>query len=182
LAAYPIIGVNNEPLKAGDLEADTAYTFRYYKEAFEYQGQFQVHAVAMEVESEPNDGQKAAYEERFGTKNISYIVNPESPYCVEKIGLKLQALAGGEFDNIYSDPVGAENARYQNWLKTRLQDKISLEMLDIPWLDVNTKIEYTSYITGETSQYIVKSISGSATGGTMSVEAIKFYPLYPDII
>lgn len=182
LAAYPIIGANNKPLKAGDLEANTAYTFRYYKEAFEYQGQYQVHAVAMEVEAEPSADVKASYEEQFGTKNISYMVNPESPFCVEKIGMKLQGLSGGEFDAIYSDPVGAENARYQNWQKTRLQDRISLEMLDIPWLDVNVKFEYTSYITGQTAQYIVKSISGSATGGTMTVEAIKFYPLYPDII
>ena len=51
-------------------------------------------------------------------------------------------------------------------------------MIDIPWLDVNCKIEYKSYIDGETHQYIVKSISSSTSEGTMSVELMRFYPLY----
>ena len=52
-------------------------------------------------------------------------------------------------------------------------------MIEIPWLGVNQKIEYTPGITGEKTVYMVKSKSGSTTGGTMTINAVRFQPLYP---
>ena len=59
---------------------------------------------------------------------------------------------------------------------------MTLEMVFIPWLDVNTKISYTDKENNETSSYIIKKISGSFMNATMTLEIIKFYENYPNII
>ena len=59
---------------------------------------------------------------------------------------------------------------------------MTLEMMFIPWLDVNTKISYTDKETNETNSYIIKRINGSFMDATMTIEIIKFYENYPNII
>lgn len=165
-------------LEAGVLRPNTSYCFKYYKGKFYYMGQFQVHGMCIETKKEPADKEKEENKKKYNCENIYYSVEPDSPYCVEKIGERIQVLSGDDYDNIYSDQLAVERAKWENWKTTRRQDAVTLEMIDIPWLDVNSKVEYTSYIDGETHQYIVKSINGSASEGTMTVELMRFYPLY----
>ena len=49
-------------------------------------------------------------------------------------------------------------------------------------VDVNTKISYTDKETNETNNYIIKKISGSFMDATMTIEMIRFYENYPNII
>ena len=169
-----------EALPAGYLKADGMYVFKYSKNALWYQGLYQIHVVAKEVSSPPTDDQKAADKAKYGTGKIRYIVNPHSPYSVEKIGEIVSVKTDDDYDNIYTEELAFERAEYDLWLSTRLNDSITLEMVSIPWLDVNQKIAYTSLNTGETSEYIVNQISDlNCSSGTMSITAIKFYPLYP---
>ena len=93
-----------------------------------------------------------------------------------------QPLSGGEFENIYSSELAQQRAEYEVWKSTRLQEQTEFTMITVPFLDVNQKIEFTSLRTGVKKQYITKSISGDLMSGIMSVNAIKFYPLYPFII
>jgi len=178
LSPIPLYTSSGELLDENSLKKDTSYCFKYYKGKLYYLGQFQVHGICIETSKEPTGTEKSEYNKRYNCQNIYYSVEPNSPYCIEKIGERIQVLSGDEYDNIYSDELAVERAKWENWKKTREQETISIEMIDIPWLDVNCKIEYTSYIDGETHQYIIKSINSSTSEGTMSLELMRFYPLY----
>ena len=159
--------VHYKPCEAGKFEAGKVYCFKYASclntgeteksMNWLYQGQYQIEALYK------NEDESTAF-------------------CVQKIGERLQVLSGGEFDDIQTDTIAQENAAYQNWLKCRLTDTISLEMIDIPFLQTNTKIEYVPQNSDIKETYIVKKISESFMTGTSTVEMMKFYRLYPNFM
>lgn len=102
--------------------------------------------------------------------------NPESPFYTEKdIGEIHLVLKDGEYNNIYTDQLALERARYELYLHCRMQDTIDLTMVPIYWLDVNRKIYINS--VGINAAYITKSIQiDLSPTGLMQVNAIKFYP------
>ena len=111
----------------------------------------------------------------------------QSPFTIEKIGRRNNICSGGDYDNITTDDLALQRAEYENWKSCRLTDAVSVDMIMIPWLDVNKKIGYTmrSGKPGEKhepSEYIVKDISMSLGSGTMTINMQKFYPYYPYII
>lgn len=116
---------------------------------------------------------------------IAYDDNPDSPFYVNgSIGRIRHVLYGGEYENITSDKLALERAKYELWKRTRLQDSITLTSIPNPWLDVNILISHA--IRGKSqenaAQYIIKSISTDyGIEGTQSINAITYYPLYPDI-
>ena len=55
-----------------------------------------------------------------------------------------------------------------------------MNLINIPWLDVNRKITYKSELT-DLATYMVESISGSNNSPTISVSATMFYPQYTTI-
>ena len=116
---------------------------------------------------------------------IAYDDNPDSPFYVNgSIGRIRHVLYGGEYENITSDKLALERAKYELWKSTRLQDSITLTSIPNPWLDVNVLISHA--IRGKSqenaAQYIIKSISTDyGIEGTQSINAITYYPLYPDI-
>ena len=92
--------------------------------------------------------------------------------------------AGDEYDNIYSDALAEQRARYEIYLRARLHDNISISCVPIYWLDVNTIIEYNlpNNTTQESDLWLIKSISTDvSTSGTQSISATRYYPLYADI-
>ena len=127
----------------------------------------------------PTAEEKAADAVDSPTTNISYVVEPDTPYGVDQIGVIRKVCSGGEYSDIYSEDLALQRAEYELWLASDMKNEISLEMIEIPWLGVNQKIEYTPGITGEKTVYMVKSKSGSTTGGTMTINAVRFQPLYP---
>ena len=116
---------------------------------------------------------------------IAYDDNPDSPFYVNgSIGRIRHVLYGGEYENITSDKLALERAKYELWKSTRLQDSITLTSIPNPWLDVNVLISHA--IRGKSqenaAQYIIKSISTDyGIEGTQRINAITYYPLYPDI-
>ncbi len=116
---------------------------------------------------------------------VAYDDNPDSPFYVNgSIGRIRHVLYGGEYENIASDKLALERAKYELWKSTRLQDSITLTSIPNPWLDVNVLISHA--IRGKSqenaAQYIIKSISTDyGIEGTQSINAITYYPLYPDI-
>ena len=116
---------------------------------------------------------------------IAYDDNPDSPFYISgSIGRIRHVLYGGEYENITSDKLALERAKYELWKRTRLQDSITLTSIPNPWLDVNVLISHA--IRGKSqenaAQYIIKSISTDyGIEGTQSINAITYYPLYPDI-
>lgn len=118
---------------------------------------------------------------------ISYDNNPSSPFYVgnpigsSSVGRIRIVLYGGEYDNIYSDDLAQQRADFEIYQRSRLNDSISMETIPIPWIDANIVISHRFGQKQEPSKYIVKSFSVDyATGGTMTINAISWYPYYEE--
>ena len=113
----------------------------------------------------------------------AYDNNPDSPFNIKNLGYEIYyEYSGGEYEKIYTDDLANQRARYEIWKSTNIQNNLTLEMVFIPWLDINTKISYTDKETNETNSYIIKRINGSFINATMTIEIIRFYENYPNII
>lgn len=145
------------PIDAERLEPNTDYVFKYRKAT--------------------NDllllGQYQAYGEYTCT-------DIDCPYSTTNLGYEIKQVM--QFEELESDSLCKQRAKYETWLATRMQDQLELNMVSIPFLDVNWKISYVTDTTHEKGDYIVKSISGSTSSGLMDVTLIRYSELYPDII
>lgn len=131
---------------------------------------------------------------------IAWEENPQSPFYVgEKLSgdnvasgtdqyinppifknMVRYVCSGDEYDNIYTNDLCIQRAKYELYLKSRLHDNISMTTVPIYWLDVNTIISYTLPQEDNPSYWLIKSISTDiSVSGTQTIEAIKYYPLYP---
>ena len=117
----------------------------------------------------------------------SYDNNPSSPFYVgdpigsSSVGRIRIVLYGGEYDNIYSDDLAKQRADFEIYQRSRLNDSISMETIPIPWMEANIVISHRFGQKQEPSKYIVKSFSVDyATGGTMTINAITWYPYYEE--
>ena len=92
--------------------------------------------------------------------------------------------AGSEYDNIYSDALAEQRARYEIYLRSRLHDNIQIVSAPIYWLEVNNIIEYNlpNSNSEESDLWLIKSINTDISpNGTQSISATRYYPLYADI-
>ena len=92
--------------------------------------------------------------------------------------------AGDEYDNIYSDSLAEQRARYEIYLRSRVHDSINITSVPIYWLEVNDIIEYNlpNSDSETTDLWLVKSVDTDiSANGTQSISAIRYYPLYADI-
>lgn len=160
LEKLPIVDDSGKPLPAGTLPAGVDVVFKYRRKdkAMYYLGQYQV----------------------FGE---AYDENPDSPFRIETLGRELLFVCeGGEYDDIYSNDLACQRARYEIYNHTVLSTSLDLELVSVPWLDVNQKISYILQKDQEEKQYIIKSISGSTTDAAMSISCVSFYPTYKYMI
>lgn len=108
--------------------------------------------------------------------------NPESPFYVGgSVGQIREVLCGGDYENIMSDELALERAKIEIYWKCRLNDSITLNIVPIPWMDVNIVVSHAPKDSETQNRYIVKSYSvdyGSITA-TMSVTMISYYAYYP---
>lgn len=115
-------------------------------------------------------------------KSIWQDTNPESPFYVNgPVGIIREVLCGGEYENITSDALAQQRAELEGYWKCRLNDNITLNVVPIPWIDVNIVVSHAPKQGDVTNRYIIKSYSvdyGSVSS-TMSVTMITFYPYYP---
>lgn len=152
----PIYDGNGDPLKAGDLKADTIYVFRYRRSTVDESGI--VSALFLL-------GQFQCYGK--------YVENSEDcPFSVKNLGYEImQSL---DYDGLSDDAACYNQAEYLTYSTTAMMDTVTLNMLIIPWLEVNTKVSYTPKYSNEKNQYIIKSFSWSTGAGTMSLVLYKF--------
>ena len=158
LSALPI--VNEDGTAAVIPEADTYYVVKYQKESnnFLFMGYQQPYAVAQDD-------------------------NPDSPFYVEgPVGKIRTVLQGGEYDNIYTNDLAMQRAEYELWLRTRLEDNVTLSCVPIYSLQTNTVVSKTLTNETEPTLFIIKTISTNLSyQGTQTVQMITYYPLYPTI-
>lgn len=136
--------------------APTYNVFKYRKanNDFYWLGEFEVYAESSE-------------------KNIS------SPFHKTKIDEVTKVCVGGEYEKIYSNSLAQDRADYELYHACRLKESVNINLIDIPWLDVNWLIEYQSYTTKDIKKYVTKQISGSTTGGIIDVSMVLFYDQDP---
>ena len=122
-----------------------------------------------------------------GTTPYGFIeeTNEDSPYYINGTAGKIRLVCiGGEYDNIFSDELAQDRAKYELYLHCRLQDQISITCVPIYWLDVNWLVELTlpnKQGKDKTNQYIIKNINTTlGTNGTQKITLMKYYPLYED--
>ena len=85
-------------------------------------------------------------------------------------------LSGGEFDNIYSNDLAMQRAKYELYLRAKLHDSIDITVVPIYWLDVNQIIEYQLPNESEVSYWLIKSISTDfSVDGSQKISAIRYY-------
>lgn len=156
---YPLVDVSGNPLPQNTIIEGNSYILQYKDSKYYYCGAAQIYADAEDD-------------------------NPDSPFYIgdNRENVVVSVLTGGDYDKIPSNDLAQQRADYELWKATRFEDSVVLVMKLVPWLGLNQKIEYKSIKTGEIDQYITKNISLDFTNATMTVTAIKFYPLYPNII
>lgn len=150
----PIVNDDGTPIIAGRMKSGQIYVFSYRRNqgktiqnCLYLLGQYQCYGV---------------YEE----------VNEECPFSIKNLGYEIVNRV--DYDQLYSDDLCYNQAEFLTYQSTALQDTLNLELIIIPWLDVNQKIKYTSKQSNETNQYMIKSFSWSSLSGTMSMTLYKF--------
>lgn len=190
----------DEPIAAGTLTAGEVYVFLLSKDyingqevqRFYLQGKWQTHAmavltdgtVAKDMWTDPETKiqyplySMEYFKRRYNCETVEFMVNPESPFTIQKIGVRLAAYSGGEYDAIYSDDLAMVRAHYENWKAARLTDNITLTTILMPFLDVNTKVSYRMQNSDEIKQYIIKNVSHDFASLTSTITMMTFYPYY----
>ena len=98
------------------------------------------------------------------------------PYSVPNLGYK--AVKVIENTSLYCDEVCQNQAEYETYQTTAKQDSISLQCIIIPFIEPNTKVRYTPFMTEEPNEYIIKKISWSSMSGVMSMDLYRFLEDY----
>lgn len=200
-----LVDAGGNALPAGALKADYTYVVRCLDvpeevngetvlvKKFFYVGQKQIHVIVREMNLPPSAEAIEADQHLNDCVDIKYIINPESPYACDRYnssqtvptrfsiqkGEIRQVLADGEYGNIYSTDLAYQRGAYENYLRCRMNTDVELTTVLIPFIDVNKKIEYTSPITGEVHQYLVKSVDMDIAAFTMTMKLARFYNYYP---
>lgn len=177
-------GVYTE-IEAEALTIAVPYVIKYFEEKFILQGELEIHVIVQEITELPAASVQSQFKTDNACREVQWVVNPESKFACVINGIGnidreiRQVKDGGEYSGIYTTQLAFERAKYENWLRTRLQDTITFESILIPWLDVNQKIEFTSPETDEIATYIVQTIGFDFAKWTMTVKCSRFYPYYP---
>ena len=106
--------------------------------------------------------------------------NPNSPFYVgSSIGKITLPLYGDDYENIQTDELALERAKYEIYLRCRLNDTINVTTVPIYWADVGWKVNYRPLGGDVINQYLVQSISTDlAPNGKQTWNLSRFYPLY----
>lgn len=202
-----VIGIydesNEEPISANRLKVNNIYAFKIKKKRIDKQdvikayllGQWQVHAINVLsngrksnekiVSSDGVEYERYSLEyfkKFYNCENVKMTIVANSPFTVQKIGEILDVKIGGEYENITSDDLALDRAKWDNWKNCRLTDNITITTALLPFLDVNKKISYKRSDSDIEHQYIISSISHDFSGFTSTITMYRFYPMYETLL
>lgn len=204
---FGVIGIfneaNEEPIKANELKPNEIYAFKIKKKRVDKQdvikayllGQWQVHAINVLTNGKKSgqfvtssDGEeyelysKEYFQKFYNCERVDFTIIANSPFTVEKIGEIPDVKVSGEFENITSNDLAADRAKWENWKNCRLTDNITITTLLLPFLDVNKKVSYQRSDSDREHQYIISSVSHDFSGFTSTITMYRFYPLYETLL
>jgi len=196
----PILNeANEESIKAGELKPNEIYAFKIKKKRVDKQdvikayllGQWQVHAINVLTNGKKSgqfvtssDGEeyelysKEYFQKFYNCERVDMTIIANSPFTVQKLGEIPDIKVSGEFDNITSNDLAADRAKWENWKNCRLTDNITITTVLLLFLDVNKKVSYKRSDSDVEHQYIISSISHDFAGFTTTITMYRFYPLY----
>lgn len=190
---------NEEPIKTNELKPDNIYAFKIKKKRVDKQdvikayllGQWQVHALNVLTNGRKSghfitttDGKecelysKEYFQKIYNCERVDMTIIANSPFTVEKLGEIPDIKTGNEYENITSNDLAADRAKWENWKNCRLTDNITITTALLPFLDVNKKISYKRSDSDKEQPYIISSISHDFSGYTTTITMYRFYPLY----
>ncbi len=193
----------NKPIGANELKPDNIYTFKIKKKYTDGEyvvttyllGQWQVHAINVLTNGKrsgqyvtSSDGEKYElyskeyFQKFYNCDRVDMTVIANSPFTVEKLGEIPDVKSGDEYENISSDDLAADRAKWENWKNCRLTDNITITTALLPFLDVNQKVSYKRSDSDVEHQYIISSISHDFSGYTTTITMYRFYPLYEQLL
>lgn len=200
---FGAIGIYNdateELIKANELKSNHIYAFKIKKIRIDGQdiikayilGQWQVHAINILTNGKKSekyvthsDGEsfelysKEYFQKFYNCECVDFTVVEDSPFTIEKLGEILDVKTGDGYENISSDNLAADRAKWENWKNCRLTDNITITTALLPFLDVNKKVSYRRSDSDVEHQYIISSISHDFSGYTTTITMYRFYPLY----
>lgn len=147
-----------------------------------YLGEYQPHALCV-LTNDINDGvyTKDYFAEKYNCdkKNIAFI-EADSPFSIQKIGIVFDCKSGDDYDNILSNSVALDNAKYCIYKSSVWNDTVTIKTKLLPWLDVNTKISYKKQQDNEVHEYLIKKIVHSFNENTTSITMYRFSSLYQE--
>lgn len=192
----------DQPISENIFKKDQVYTFKIKKKRVDKQdvitayimGQWQVHALNVLTDGtksdqivSSSDGQnytlysKEYFQKFYNCDRVDLTIVPDSPFTVEKLGEILDVKTGNEYENITSDDLAADRAKWENWKNCRLTDNITITTALLPFIDVNKKVSYQRSDSETINQYIITSVSHDFENFTSKITMYRFYPLYETI-
>lgn len=178
IGVFPITNSSEEEINKDFFLENTSFVFRYRRKSMYVLGQYQIFAVNKLRNTAPNTEEIQADIDKHGTTDITYTIIPDSPFAIERIGERMKAFQGGEYDDIEAIDDCHTRAKYETWLAAKIVYTITLEMVFIPWLQGNEKIQFRLAATEEIKDWIVQSISSEHPSGVMTLTLTEFSPLY----
>jgi hypothetical protein len=107
------------------------------------------------------------------------------PYQPSSLGTLRIVCSGDEYDNIWSDDLAMQRAKFELYQRCRLLDTITINVVPQYWLDTNWLVEITLPNKNgieEKNQYLIKSITtDGGVDGSQSLTLMRYYPYYPSI-
>lgn len=201
------IGIYNDasekPIGANAMKAGEVYAFKVRKkhengqdfQAMFLLGQWQPHAINVLTNGKKSgqyvtssDGEtyelysQEYFKKFYNCERVDMVIVANSPFTVQKLGEILDVKTGGEYENITSDDLAADRAKWENWKNCRLTDNITITTALMPFLDVNKKVSYKPSDSDVERQYIISSISHDFSGFTTTITMYRFYPLYETLV
>lgn len=200
----PILNeANEEPILANMLKPNEIYAFKIKKKRIDKQdvvkayllGQWQVHAINILTNGKKSgkfvtssDGEeyelysKEYFQEFYNCERVDFTIIANSPFVVEKLGEIPDIKVSGEFENITSNDLAADRAKWENWKNSRLTDNITITTALLPLLDVNKKVSYKRSDSEREHQYVISSVSHDFARFTTTITMYRFYPLYDTLL
>ncbi|MCM1186616.1 MAG: hypothetical protein NC251_04245 [Lachnoclostridium sp.] len=194
---------DDEPLKDGVLKPDNVYAFKIRQKRVDGEnlfrayllGQWQVHAVNVLTNGKKSgkfvtgsDGKeyelysKEYFQKFYNCDHVDMTIVANSPFTVEKLGEISDIKVSGEFENITSDDLAADRAKWENRKNCRLTDNITITTALLPFLDVNKKVSYKRSDSDIEHQYIISSVSHDFSEFTTTITMYRFYTLYETLL
>lgn len=202
-----VIGIydesNETPVAVNRLKANNIYAFKIKKKRVDKQdiikayllGQWQVHAINVLSDGSKSDKKIMSsdgveyerysldyFKKFYNCENVEITVVANSPFTVQKLGEILDVKTGGEYENITSDDLALDRAKWDNWKNCRLTDNITITTALLPFLDVNKKVSYKRSDSDKEHQYVISSVSHDFSGYTTTITMYRFYPLYEKML